>query len=72
MVPEHSKTVESPVSVFKLAQILDLPRRWLKQEADAGRIPCLRIGKRVRLFDVAAVRQALALRAAKGEVCDVA
>jgi len=46
-----------------LAAVLRLPRGWLATEADAGRIPCLRVGRRLR-FNVEAVRRALAERAA--------
>ena len=46
-----------------LARELRLPREWLTAEADAGRIPCLRVGRH-RLFNVAAVRAALAEQAA--------
>lgn len=35
---------------------------WLKAEAEAGRIPCFRAGKRL-LFDPVAVEQALIKRA---------
>ena len=45
-----------------LAQQLRLPVAWLKGEADGGRIPCLRVGRR-RLFNVGAVRAELAKRA---------
>lgn len=48
-----------------LATSLGLPRAWVKREADAGRIPFLRVGPTRRLFDVAAVRDALAKRAAE-------
>lgn len=41
-----------------------LPRPWLADEADAGRIPCLRVGRRMR-FNVDAVRQSLADRATR-------
>jgi hypothetical protein len=46
-----------------LAQELRLPRDWLRGEAIAGRLPCLRIGRRF-LFDLEAVRCALAQQAA--------
>jgi len=46
-----------------LALELRLPIEWLSSEADAARIPCLRIGRR-RLFNIDAVRHALADRAA--------
>ena len=39
---------------------------WLKAEAEAGRIPCFKAGRRL-LFDAEAVEQALLQRAAGGE-----
>ncbi|MBU6414599.1 MAG: DNA-binding protein [Planctomycetes bacterium] len=53
------------VSLDDLALALSLSKRWLRREADANRLPSLRAGRR-RLFNVEAVRQALAVRAAKG------
>ncbi|MCZ6651778.1 MAG: hypothetical protein O7D91_01990 [Planctomycetota bacterium] len=49
-------------SLEALAAALALPKGWLKHEADAGRIPCLRVNSR-RMFDLQAVRDALAERA---------
>lgn len=57
---------QPPVRLITLARLLGLPPAWLREEADAGRIPHLRIG-RVRLFDPDAVRLALKKRAASGE-----
>jgi len=55
---------ENPLTnIHGLTRALRLPRAWLLQEADAGRIPCLRVGRR-RLFNVDAVRAALARQAA--------
>ncbi len=51
------------LSLPKLATHLRLPRDWLYQEALAGRIPCLRIGRKL-FFNVAAVERCLAERAA--------
>ena len=51
------------VTVHGLALELRLPRAWLIAEADEGRLPSLLVGRR-RLFNVEAVRQALAERAA--------
>jgi hypothetical protein len=48
----------------KLAYHLRLPRDWLLGEAVAGRIPCLRVGRKL-LFNPLAVERALANRAAK-------
>jgi hypothetical protein len=52
--------------VLALGRELGLPWRWLLAEANAGRIPCLRVGKALR-FEPRAVELALAARAAKGE-----
>jgi hypothetical protein len=52
------------LSLPTLAQALSLPESWIKAEADAGRIPHLRIGKRYR-FNGIAVVSALAERAAQ-------
>jgi len=52
------------LSLPSLADALKLPESWIKAEADAGRIPHLRIGKRYR-FNRDAVVSALADRAAQ-------
>jgi hypothetical protein len=54
---------------------IHLSAKWLKGEAIAGRLPCLRVGRRL-LFNPIAVEAALALRAANvtvdgGEVAHV-
>lgn len=51
------------VRLSGLATRLRLPARWLKAEAVAGRIPCLKV-QRHFLFNVEAVRRSLADRAA--------
>ena len=53
------------LSLPALALALNLPETWIKAEADAGRIPHLRIGKRYR-FNSEAVVRTLAERAANG------
>lgn len=52
------------LSLPALADALKLPESWIKAEADAGRIPHLRIGKRYR-FNRQAVEAALAHAAAR-------
>lgn len=47
----------------QLAVRLKLPRDWIRHEALAGRLPCLRVGRRL-VFSFAAVTAALAERAA--------
>jgi len=55
------------VNIWGLAEALRLPRQWLIDEALAGYIPCLHIGKKMR-FSVNAVRDALAERAANSRI----
>ena len=52
-------TTYIPLTV--LSEQAGLPAAWLKAEADAGRIPCLRAGRRL-MFDAEAVKKALADR----------
>ena len=55
----------------RLARTLRLSRAWLKQEALAGRLSCLRVGRKL-LFELATTKRELAQRAATGreEVTD--
>jgi len=50
------------ISLRALAQQTGLFAEYLKREADAGRIPCIRAGRR-RMFDLEAVLRELAARA---------
>lgn len=50
------------LSLIQTAHRLGVPTAWLKREADAGRVPCLRVGRR-RMFDLDAVRAELDHRA---------
>jgi len=52
------------MGLHRLARELHLPLAWLKQESDNGHLPCLRVGRR-RLFNLTAVRNVLAQRAAQ-------
>lgn len=52
------------VDLHDLAEVLDLPLRWLKTEAEQGRIPCLKVSREYR-FNLIAVRDALLERAAE-------
>lgn len=48
----------------RMARRLRVTAAWLRTEADAGRVPCLRAGKRY-LFAPEAVERALADRASR-------
>lgn len=52
------------LSLPALAEVLKLPESWIKTEADAGRIPHLKIGKRYR-FNRETVVTVLSQRAAQ-------
>ena len=56
------------LSLSELAERTGLPLAWLRREADEGRLPCLRVGKR-RMFDPERVRRDLARRQTR-EGCD--
>jgi hypothetical protein len=47
------------VGLYEAARRLDVPVWWLKQQALANKIPCLRIGKRKLEFDVTTVKSAM-------------
>ncbi|MFM9958854.1 MAG: helix-turn-helix transcriptional regulator [Phycisphaerales bacterium] len=51
------------VRLNELARHTHLPAAWLRREAKAGRIPCIRAGRMLR-FDVAEVVKSLAERQA--------
>ncbi len=53
------------LTVHELAERTGLPAAWLRREADAGRLPCIRAG-RLRVFDLEAVLKALAERQKRG------
>ena len=53
---------DAPETLNQLARRLKLPAAWIKQEVQAGRLPCLRIGKRF-LFSPDAVNRTLLKRA---------
>lgn len=50
------------VSLLRLVQLTGLPAEWLKAEAIAGRLPHLKIGRRL-MFNPELVEQALLDRA---------
>jgi hypothetical protein len=54
------------VTLRELSRIVRLPQKWLLAETMAGRLPCLRVGKKLR-FNPVAVEFTLAQLAA-GEV----
>jgi hypothetical protein len=57
--------VDLLLPLHRLAARLRLPSDWLRAEAAAKRIPCLRVGRRL-LFNPGAVEEALARQAAAG------
>lgn len=53
------------IDTSELGRRTGLPLAWLKREADANRIPCIRAGRR-RMFDLEAVLLELAKQQKKG------
>jgi hypothetical protein len=60
------REAEQLTNISGLSKHFHLPKNWIKAEADSGRIPCLRVGKRY-LFNITAVAAALAKRAASND-----
>lgn len=52
----HTKILHN---LRETAHLLGVPISWLEREADAGRIPFLRVGKK-RMFDLEVLRSTLA------------
>jgi hypothetical protein len=55
-----------PVTLHKAARSLGLPIDWLREEASAGRVPCLRAGDRY-LFDLEQLRELILDRVRRGD-----
>lgn len=63
----HARRMDSSNSLatlVTLARHLRVPVRWLRKEADAGRLPHIKAGSQ-RLFNVATVERLLSERAAQ-------
>lgn len=56
------------LNLYECANQLQLPAKWLKHNALAGKIPCLKIGKRDIRFNPEAVQKAIEQLAANGRV----
>jgi len=54
------------VTLAQASRALGLPADWLREEADAGRIPCLRAGERY-LFDLDLLREIVMERTRRGD-----
>ena len=52
------------LSLGRMARRLGVTQQWLRDQADAGNIPCLKAGNRY-LFNPVAVQEALAAKAAQ-------
>ena len=52
------------LSLSRMARRLGVTQQWLRDQADAGKIPCLKAGNRY-LFNPVAVQEALATKAAR-------
>jgi hypothetical protein len=57
---DTTRSALAPLNVA--ARRLRVPFKWLRAEAEAGRVPCLRAGKQI-LCDIEAVEAALLERA---------
>lgn len=58
------------LSLARMARRLGVTQDWLRTQADAGLVPCLKAGRRY-LFNAAAVQEALATKAAASTLQEV-
>ena len=54
----NSTELKSPIPLGPMARRLRVPSRWLRSEAEAGRVPCLKAGTAF-LFDPEEVAKVL-------------
>ncbi len=52
------------LTLSRLARRLGITQHWLREQADAGNVPCLKAGNRY-LFNPVAVEESLAAKAAR-------
>ncbi len=52
------------LSLSRMARRLGVRQQWLREQADVGKIPCLKAGNRY-LFNPMAVQETLATKAAR-------
>ena len=52
------------LSLSRMARRRGIPQQWLREQADAGQVPCLKAGNRY-LFNPVAVQEVLASKAAQ-------
>ena len=57
------------LSLSRMARRLGVTQQWLRDEAEAGNVPCLKAGSRY-LFNPPAVQEALAAQAAQTRLGD--
>ncbi len=55
------------LSLPRMARRVPVTQQWLRDQADAGNVPCLKAGTRY-LFNPAAVQAALATKAADSRI----
>ena len=67
MIATRQQVFSKVMSVQRLGRELRVSQTWLLEEARAGRLPAIPCGKSNFVFNVKAVEEVLAERAAKGE-----
>jgi hypothetical protein len=61
---EEQKAMDELLSLGRMARRLGVTQDWLRTEAEAGRVPCLKADRRL-LFNPTAVQADLAVKAAR-------
>jgi len=62
----NTPSPQRPATLLQASRALGLPTDWLREEASAGRVPCLRAGDRY-LFDLEQLRELILDRVRRGD-----
>jgi len=57
-------------SLCYMARLLGVGQSWLREQAKAGKVPCLQVGERRYLFNAPVVEAAVAMMAARPLTAD--
>ena len=67
MAGMNTPSPQRPATLLQASRALGLPTDWLREEASAGRVPCLRVGPDRFVFDLEQLRSLILDRIRRGD-----
>jgi hypothetical protein len=67
MAGMNTPSPQRPATLLQASRALGLPTDWLREEASAGRVPCLRVGPDRFVFDLEQLRSLILDRVRRGD-----